>query len=279
MPAPLLGIVVGGAVLVGFIWRWTRFDIASPVPVLSGIRAGILAFLLWDLLSTAYRPMDEMVSRLRDGQDDATPVWEITAVFVGGLLLGFAVITSLWARVRRTAVAQRPELLALAAALRCGWAGMCAGLAVGASEVSGSLWLTVLLVLGWAVLNVFEGAGIVLPFVADEYHGYQGYHVSQRPGLGRAVSLAATAGVPAVVGVLLGELSEGDVSTVACLSLAGGAAAGLLLHWSAEPSPIRVERHSATVSYTGALVALVALVTLIVGFVASMLITLDGVGA
>ncbi|MBO0882773.1 MAG: hypothetical protein J2P17_21055 [Mycobacterium sp.] len=276
MPVILLGIAVGSAALAGFIWRWMRFNIASPAPVLSGIRGGILAFLLWDLLSTAYRPLDEMVSRLRDGQDDATPVWENTATFAAGLLLGFVVIASLWTRARRTAVAQRPELVALAAALRCGWAGLCAGLAVGASEVSGSLWLTVLLVLGWAALNVFEGAGIVLPYVASEYHGH---HASQRPGSSWVVSLAVIAGLPTVAGVLLGELSEGDVSTVACLSLAAGAATGLLLHWSAEPSPTRVERHGGAAGYAGALVSLVALVTLIGGFVASMLVTLGGVGA
>src|SRR4051794_13775911 len=205
----LLGVIAGVTILVGMpVGRASRLS-ATVKLFLNAVAIGVLLFLVWDVLSAAWEPLDAALSATHEGTGGIGPVLGYGALFAGGLtvgLMGLVAYDRLLMRRRR-----RPSLgpgamsvhepvgrglaswspgrrLALLIAVGIGLHNFAEGLAIGQSAASGDIALATVLVIGFALHNATEGFGIVAPMAAEE----------PKPSWGLLLVLAAIGGGPTV---------------------------------------------------------------------------------
>ncbi len=222
----LLGAIAGLTIYLGL----PLGRLPTPMPrlkaMLNATAIGILTFLLWDVLSQAWEPVDhalgdkDIVAALGKGT--------IMAVCVGIGLLGLVYFERWTIRRRRPERAQGPgtavqaELipaaswrgttgrLALMIAIGIGLHNFAEGLAIGNSAASGQLALAVLLIIGFGLHNATEGFGIVAPLAGN------------RPSWGYLALLGLIGGGPTFLGTVVGQSVVNDDLSIAFLGLAAG---------------------------------------------------------
>jgi ZIP family zinc transporter len=238
----LLGAIAGVTIFLGLPIGRLRNPLPRLKAALNGVAVGVLVFLVWDILTHAWEPVDAALAGSDWGEAAASG-----AVLATGLVIGMAglVYFDKAMGVRRTrarlvtahpalaepvntgrsvAVATQPggpaapprsstaTDLALMIATGIGLHNFAEGLAIGNSAASGELSLAVLLVLGFALHNATEGFGIVAPLAGD----------SERPTWGRLALLGLIGGGPTFLGTLVGQSIVNDTLAVAFLGLAAG---------------------------------------------------------
>ena len=203
--------------------------------VLNAVAVGVLLFLLWDVLSAAWQPIDSALGDVHAGAGGLPRVIGYGALFVGGLavgLLGLAAYDGYIARRGRSARHDAPGAMSAAegAGLRAAaWSparrlasliavgiwlhNFAEGLAIGQASVSGAIALASVLVIGFALHNATEGFGIVAPLAADRDVG------AARPGRGL---LPAIGGGPTFIGRAVGYNFTSEPVSVVFLTLAAG---------------------------------------------------------
>jgi len=232
----LLGLIAGVTILLGLPLGRLR----SPAPglrvLLNATAVGVLVFLLWDVLSAAWEPLDAALSALSQG-GSAAPVAGYSALFVVGLAAGLLSLVGYesWLQRRRTVTVRRfgpgamtagelnasdiapagassARQLAFLIAMGIGLHNFAEGLAIGQSAASGKIALATLLVVGFALHNATEGFGIVAPLAAG----------GERPSWGFLGLLGLIGGGPTFVGAALGHGFASEPVSVAFLTLAAG---------------------------------------------------------
>jgi ZIP family zinc transporter len=198
---------------------------------LGAVSAGILVFLLFDILSHATEPVEEALSAANGGKGSWGSFAAFATTYTVGLGIGLLSLhygERLWRRRPRRgsigpgamAVAEdvgvaAPALgIGLSIATAIGLHNFSEGLAIGASAHAGEIQLATLLVVGFALHNATEGFGIIGPAVA----------AGQRPSW-RWLGLAGLiGGGPTFLGTLLATTvgAHGFVY-VGFLTLAAGA--------------------------------------------------------
>ena len=222
----LLGAIAGFTIYLGLPIGRLR----SPVPrlraLLNAIAAGILIFLLWDVLAHAWEPIDGALSEHHYGPAAGNGT-VLTLCFCAGLV--GLVYFDRWAarRSRPTGpgTATAAELdggtsgahgqagqLAMLIAIGIGLHNFAEGLAIGNSAAKGELGLALLLIIGFGTHNATEGFGIVAPMAAT----------GNRPSWGYLALLGLIGGGPTFAGTLLGQHLVNDTLSVAFLALAAG---------------------------------------------------------
>lgn len=230
----ILGLIAGSTILIGLpIGRMKRSAPGLRL-FLSALATGILVFLLWDVLSHAYAPIDAALSNLRH---HAAGLWPVvgygTLFFVGtgvGLLSlvyyerflsrqksrrmgpGAMTATELTARRWRVSTFSPSQRLAFLIAVGIGLHNFGEGLAIGGSAVRGEISLATLLVIGFALHNATEGFGIVAPMSA----------ASERPSWPFLLSLGLIGGGPTFFGTLVGSQFTSSAMSIIFLTLAAG---------------------------------------------------------
>jgi ZIP family zinc transporter len=235
----LLGFIAGVTILLGLpIGRLRR-----PAPglrvFLNAVAIGVLIFLVWDVFSAAWEPIDAALVRVHKHHGGLGTAFGYGALFAVGLIVGLVglALYERWmaAKVSRTATRFGPGAMATEepAALRgvASWSparrlalliaggiglhNFAEGLAIGQSAASGDVALATVLVIGFGLHNATEGFGIVAPLAADPTR-------TVRPSWAFLGMLGLIGGGPTFVGAAIGHGFSSESLSVIFLTLAAG---------------------------------------------------------
>ena len=207
----LLGFIAGATILLGLpVGRLKSFS-SLWRSSLSMLAAGILVFLLIEILGEA-TGQTALALRAASGGSSAPGIL-LAILLVAGFWTGLVGLVGLEQRLIRSATEAAPEQLSFMIAVGIGLHNLSEGLAIGQAYLQGLSGLTFSLILGFALHNATEGFGIVGPVLQ------KGRTLSWRTLL----LLALIGGGPTFVGTLLGSLWTSTYLSVAVLAMAGGA--------------------------------------------------------
>jgi ZIP family zinc transporter len=206
----LFGFIAGATILLGLpIAR-----LPHPAPalrlLLNAGAVGVLIFLVWDVLSHAWEPIDAALT----ARPLPPALWLDGGLLLLGLVVGLLGIAMFEMRVMRTSTRSElsPRRLSLLIATGIGLHNFAEGLAIGQSAASGELALAGVLVVGFALHNATEGFGIVAPLTGDEH----------RPSWRFLALLGLIGGGPTLIGTVVGSIVVNEQLAVIFLSLAAG---------------------------------------------------------
>lgn len=195
----IVGLLLGAVPVATGLLAWPAMRSLSQrtMNFLLALTIGLLAFLLIDTIGEGLEAAEGTIGRLHG----TLLFWVMLAV------------TTLVLLALGRAKGGAPEGLRLATfiALGIGLHNLGEGLAVGAALATGEAALATFLVIGFTIHNVTEGIGIAVP-LADE-----------RPRFLHFVGLAALAGLPAVVGTILGTQAVSPLWVAVCFGIGAGA--------------------------------------------------------
>jgi zinc transporter, ZIP family len=250
MSTMLLGFIAGVTILLGLPIGRLRRPAPSLRALLNATAIGVLLFLVWDVFSHAWAPIDEALASVHAGKGGLATAAGYGVLFAGGLAVGLLslVYYESW-MVRRISRAQasaaafgghgpgamdvgelqarQPSRIAswsdarrlsLLIAVGIGLHNFAEGLAIGQSAASGELALALLLVIGFGLHNATEGFGIVAPLAGDiDDEGNL-----RRPSWGFLLAMGAIGGGPTFVGTVVGHGFTSQAVSVVFLTLAAG---------------------------------------------------------
>jgi ZIP family zinc transporter len=292
LPTLLLGCLAGGTILLGLPVGRLRNPAPSLRLFLNAAAVGVLLFLVWDVLSAAWEPIDAALGSVHDGQGGLGTAVGYGLIAVAGLSVGLVslVFYERWmgrqTSARPAGAPTRPQgpgamtlgevepprglaswsaarRLSLLIAVGIGLHNFAEGLAIGQSAASGEVGLALMLVIGFGLHNATEGFGIVAPLAAD----VDGDGNPHRPTWGFLLAMGAIGGGPTFVGTLIGHGFTSEPLSVAFLSLAAGSLIYVITQLIGVASRAR---RSDLLAY-GILVGLVA------GFLTDAIVTAAGV--
>ncbi len=235
----LLGAVAGFTIYLGL--PIARMKSCSPriKGMLNSAAAGVLLFLLIDVMGDAFGTTKEKVlgalaasakpAGAAAGAGVAADVWVYPLLLVGGVALGL--LGLVWferkyilSQIPKQVLAQisndeapnalsadKARQMALMIALGIGLHNFAEGLAIGQSYAGGAISLALLLVVGFGLHNATEGFGIAAPL--------SGF----RPSWKFLALLGLIGGGPTFIGAVIGGFWVSEALAMFFLALAAGA--------------------------------------------------------
>ena len=229
-----LGAVAGFTVFLGLPAARIRNPSMALRAFLNAVAIGILLFLLWDVLSKGFEPVNAALTSAAKDDGSWWRVIGLASAFFAALAFGLASLCyyDRWVARRAhhtpqgpgAAVAtelpapglvarlSEPQRLALFIAIGIGSHNLAEGLAIGQSAAKGEISLAVLLIIGFGLHNATEGFGVVAPMAAE----------AEVPSWGFLGVLGLIAGGPTFLGTVIGQSFQNDTVFLAFLALAAG---------------------------------------------------------
>jgi ZIP family zinc transporter len=224
----LLGAIAGFTIFLGLPMGRVETRSTTTKTLLNGVSAGILVFLLVDILEHAGEVLEDSLTAAQDGASWGAFVG-LAFCYAIGLGVGLMSLLYMSKATRRrrtsigpgamafaeTAAGRRQEALGLAMSIAAGIGlhNFSEGLAIGQAAHADEISLALLLVVGFGLHNATEGFGIVGPLVAAEV----------RPTWGWLLLAGLVAGGPTFLGTIIGNSFSSEYVFVAFLALAAGA--------------------------------------------------------
>jgi zinc transporter, ZIP family len=230
----LLGAIAGFTIFLGLPLGRVETVSARFRAALSALAAGILIFLLWDVLSHGVAPVEESLEHAVAEGASWAKFAGLTFLLAAGLILGYMslVYYAAWMKSRSApppvgpgaaAVAEYGarswfmrlgpgHQLALLIATGIGLHNFGEGLAIGQAGAAGELSLALALIIGFGLHNATEGFGIVGPISGD----------GVRPSWGFLALLGVIGGGPTFLGTVVGQAWVSEALTVAFMAVAAG---------------------------------------------------------
>lgn len=277
----ILGFIAGVTILLGLPLGRLRTPRPGLSQFLNAVAVGILLFLIWDVLTHAYAPLDTALGAFHDHTGGIGPVLGYGALFLSGISIGLMslVLYERWLSghgreatatygpgamtggelaARRVGIASwsPARRLALLIAVGIGLHNFGEGLAIGGSAATGAISLATLLVIGFALHNATEGFGIVAPLAAE----------AERPSWRFLALMGAIGGGPTFLGTAVGRQFTSDVVSIVFLTLA----AGSILYVVIQLLGVAQKAGRKDLLYAGVLLGLAA------GFITDMVVSAGG---
>ncbi len=232
----LLGAIAGFTIYLGLPLGRVRVASLRTKAFLNATSAGILVFLLFEILAHATEPVEHALEEAAEGEaawGQFAALGLVYAIGFGVGLLSLLYLARLWKRpsppeqssigpgAMSVAEAELSQPAAQSAALRTGMGiavgiglhNFSEGLAIGQAAQAGGMALAALLIIGFALHNTTEGFGIVGPLAAAGVRASWGW-------LGLAGLIG---GGPTFLGTVVGISFSSAYLFVGCLALAAGA--------------------------------------------------------
>jgi ZIP family zinc transporter len=225
----LLGAIAGFTILLGLPVGRLEMRSQAIRAALTAFSAGILVFLLWDVLGHGVEPVELAVEDHHWGR-----LAEIGPLLAGGLALGFMslVYYDRWMMNKRATPLVGPgaaaldeftsrswierltpgRRLALLIATGIGLHNFGEGLAIGQAAATNEVSLALVLIIGFALHNATEGFGIVGPMSGE----------AERPSWGFLGLMGLIGGGPTFVGTVIGQAWVSEALQVAFFAVAAG---------------------------------------------------------
>jgi zinc transporter, ZIP family len=209
----LLSAIAGATIFLGLpVGRMRNLSPRSQALLTTGA-AGVILFLIWDILAQAAEPVEASIETVSQGDGPLGDLVVNLAAF--GLSIAFGLLSLVWfaSRVRR----RRSEGLsthdvALGTAVGLGLHNLSEGLAIGQSAATGATAFALILVIGFALHNATEGFGIAAPLTSGD-----------RPSWLFLGVLGLVGGGPTFVGGVVGYSFVSPLLSIVFLGLAAGA--------------------------------------------------------
>jgi ZIP family zinc transporter len=236
----LLGFIAGVTILLGLPLGRLRRPAPGLRAFLNAVAVGILLFLVWDVLSAAWEPIDSALGQVHDGHGGAWTATGYGLIFAAGLAVGLLGLVAYerWmssraarfgpgsmragelsaSRLRGVASWSSARRLALMIAVGIGLHNFAEGLAIGQSAARSEIALATLLVIGFGLHNATEGFGIVAPLSGDMASDGR----PARPSWGFLLALGLIGGGPTFIGTVVGHSFTSEPVAVVFLTLAAG---------------------------------------------------------
>ncbi len=212
----LLGALAGFTIYLGLpVGRIKQVSVKVRT-FLSMVSAGILFFLLFDILSKLSAPIESTLLQVKAGEAPIGDFLLLLGVFIVGFGVGLLVLITFeqWF-IRVDANGTKllsPRHLALMIGVGIGLHNFSEGLAIGQSAGSGNVAFAAMLIIGFGLHNATEGFGIVGPLVGTE-----------QPTWGFLGLVGLIGGGPTFIGTLIGYQFISTVTSVLFLALSAGA--------------------------------------------------------
>jgi ZIP family zinc transporter len=209
----------------------------NPAPrlraALGALAAGILIFLLWDVLVHGVAPVEEALEEAVEADGSWAEFAGLAVLLATGLAAGLLslVLYEGWVRRRRSSRLHRAQAatdertrgraferlppghqLAFLIAIGIGLHNFGEGLAIGQAGAAGEVSLALALIIGFGLHNATEGFGIVGPMA----------EVAERPTWAFLGLLGLIGGGPTFLGTLVGDVWVSEAVSVAFFAVAAG---------------------------------------------------------
>jgi ZIP family zinc transporter len=209
-----LAAFAGGTIFLGLPVGRLRGLPRKWQAALTTTAAGVILFLIYDVLSQAVEPVKAALDSARAGGSAAQFAAYATAlgVSIAVGLLSVTYLTSRMAARQGGVIPITPRQVALGTAVGLGLHNFSEGLAIGQSAATGATAFALILVIGFAMHNATEGFAIAAPLGQGELPSWS--------FLGAA---GVVGGGPTFAGGVLGYAIVSPILSILFLGLAAGA--------------------------------------------------------
>jgi ZIP family zinc transporter len=230
----VLGAIAGFTIFLGLPLGRVRNSDPRLRAGLSALAAGILIFLLWDVLVHGVGPVEEALEEAAAGEQSWGEFVGLASLLGAGVVAGMMslVYYDRWLRRRRSSPLVGPgaaavdefasrswlerlsagRRLALLIATGIGLHNFGEGLAIGQSSAAGELSLAFALIIGFGLHNATEGFGIVGPMSGED----------ELPSWSFLALLGLIGGGPTFLGTVVGQAWVSEAVSVAFFAIAAG---------------------------------------------------------